>query len=175
MSICYILGAISTVFAGPLARHLGLVNTMVFTHVPSSLAVLLFPAPQGLVLTIVLLFVRTGLNNMDQAPRTAFIAAVVRPEERTAVMGITSTLRTMASTIGPTLTGALAQSDKFWVAFVIGGTLRLAYDFGLWAMFINMKLYEHEEGGGDQVRSSRRDSEESLEMQPVRAPSGQAQ
>ncbi|KAH8178536.1 major facilitator superfamily protein [Sarocladium implicatum] len=174
MSICYILGAVSTVFAGPLARHLGLVNTMVFTHVPSSLAVLLFPAPSGLVLTIILLFVRTGLNNMDQAPRTAFIAAVVRPEERTAVMGITSTLRTMAATIGPTLTGALAQSDKFWVAFVIGGALRLAYDFGLWAMFINMKLYEHEEGGGTQAGSSGRDSEESLEMQPVRAPSAPA-
>ncbi|KAK0385953.1 hypothetical protein NLU13_7128 [Sarocladium strictum] len=169
MSICYILGAISTVFAGPLARHIGLVNTMVFTHVPSSLAVLLFPAPSGLVLTIVLLFVRTGLNNMDQAPRTAFIAAVVKPEERTAVMGITSALRTMAATLGPTLTGALAHTDKFWVAFVIGGALRLAYDFGLWAMFINMKLYEHEDGGDEQPDTQRRESdEESLELQPVR-------
>jgi MFS family permease len=171
MSICYILGAISTIFAGPLARHLGLVNTMVFTHVPSSLAVLLFPAPSGLVLTIVLLFIRTGLNNMDQAPRTAFIAAVVKPEERTAVMGITSTLRTMASTIGPTLTGALAHTNKFWVAFVMGGALRLAYDFGLWAMFINMKLYEHEEGGDEQTDARRRESdEESFELEPVGHP-----
>lgn len=165
MSICYILGAVSTVFAGPLARHLGLVNTMVFTHVPSSLAVLLFPLPSGLVPTIILLFVRTGLNNMDQAPRTAFIAAVVRPEERTAVMGITGTLRTMASTIGPTFTGALAQTDKFWVAFVIGGALRLAYDFGLWAMFINMKLHEHEEETED---GRDHGDEESVELGPVR-------
>lgn len=106
---------------------------------------------------------------MDQAPRTAFIAAVVKPEERTAVMGITSTLRTMAATLGPTLTGALAHTDKFWVAFVIGGALRLAYDFGLWAMFINMKLYEHEDGGDEQPDAQRRESdEESLELQPVR-------
>ncbi|KAI9150530.1 membrane protein [Paramyrothecium foliicola] len=144
MSTAYILGTASTIFAGPLSRHLGLLNTMVFTHIPSSAAVLLFPAPSGLAMTIVLLFVRIGLNNMDQAPRAAFIAAVVKPEERTAVMGITSTLRTLASTLGPSCTGALAGADKFWVAFVIGGSLRLLYDLGLWAMFLNTPLHTHE-------------------------------
>lgn len=144
MSVAYILGTIGTMFAGPCARHIGLLNTMVFTHIPSSAAVLFFPAPSSLPLTIILLFIRTALNGMDQAPRAAFIAAVVKPEERTAVMGITSTLRTLASTIGPSLTGALAQSKNFWVAFVIGGSLRLLYDLGLWAMFVNMKLHQHE-------------------------------
>ncbi|KAH7312533.1 major facilitator superfamily domain-containing protein [Stachybotrys elegans] len=144
ISTSHILATISALFAGPLARHIGLVNTMVFTHLPSSAAVLLFPIPSGVVLTIILLFIRHGLNNMDQAPRAAFIAAVVKPEERTAVMGITSTMRTLASTIGPTLTGALAGSDYFWVAFVVAGTLRILYDLGLWAMFINMKLHSHE-------------------------------
>ena len=76
MSAAMILATVSTIFAGPLARHLGLLNTMVFTHLPSSVAVLLFPAPSGLVVTIILLFIRMGLNNMDQAPRAAFIAAV---------------------------------------------------------------------------------------------------
>lgn len=61
-SISYFLSSCSTVFAGPLARHLGLINTMVFTHLPSSAAVLLFPIPQGVPLTIVLFFIRTGLN-----------------------------------------------------------------------------------------------------------------
>lgn len=89
-SISYLLSSCSTVFAGPLSRRLGLINTMVFTHLPSSAAVLLFPVPSGIIFTVILFFVRTGLNNMDQAPRSTFIAAVVKPEERTAVMGITS-------------------------------------------------------------------------------------
>ena len=137
-SISYFLAAISTIFAGPLANRLGLVNTMVFTHVPSSAAVLFFPLPSQLWLTIVLLFIRTGLNNMDQAPRAAFIARAVPPNERTAVNGVTSTLRTLAATVGPTITGGLAESDWFGVAFVLAGCLRLAYDFGLWKLFIGM-------------------------------------
>ncbi|KAL3965181.1 hypothetical protein ACCO45_002185 [Purpureocillium lilacinum] len=117
---------------------------MVFTHLPSSTAVLLFPIPQSVALTVVLLFIRTGLNNMDQGPRAAFIAAVVKPEERTAVMGITGMLRTLASTIGPSLTGWLAGSDRFWIAFVVAGALRIGYDLGLFVIFVNMKLHAHE-------------------------------
>lgn len=144
LSASYFLAACSTVFAGPLSRHIGLVNTMVFTHIPSSAAVLLFPAPQTEWLTFALLLLRVGLNNMDQAPRAALIAAVVKPEERTAVMGITSTLRTLANVTGPSFTGLLADSDRFWIAFVVGGALRLAYDVGLFVMFINIQLYKYE-------------------------------
>ncbi|KAJ7784490.1 major facilitator superfamily domain-containing protein [Mycena metata] len=144
VSASYFLAACSTVFSGHLSRRLGLVNTMVFTHIPSSTAVLLFPFPPGVVLTVTLLLLRMALNNMDQAPRTALIAAVVRPEERTAVMGITSMLRTLASTVGPFITGVLSGNDRFWLAFVMAGSLRLAYDLGLFAMFINIKLYKHE-------------------------------
>ncbi|KAH9885352.1 major facilitator superfamily domain-containing protein [Xylariomycetidae sp. FL2044] len=143
-SAAYFLSFCSTVLAGPLARHLGLIKTMVFTHLPSSTAVLLFPAAQNIPLTVILLFIRLGLNNMDQAPRAAFIAAVVRPEERTAVNGITSTLRTLTSTIGPSVTGILAASDKFWIAFVVAGALRISYDLGLFVMFVNTKLHTHE-------------------------------
>lgn len=128
LSASYFLAACSTIFAGPLARHIGLVNTMVFTHIPSSLAVLAFPLPQNKYLTFALLLVRVGLNNMDQAPRAALIAAVVKPEERTAVMAITSTLRTLANVTGPSFTGLLAEHGRFWIAFVVGGALRLAYD-----------------------------------------------
>jgi len=162
ISASYLLSSFSTIFAGPLARHLGLINTMVFTHLPSSAAVLLFPFPNNLVLTVILFFIRTGLNNMDQAPRAAFIAAVVKPEERTAVMGITSMLRTLSSTAGPSVTGILAGSNHFWVAYVAAGSLRIAYDLGLWAMFINMKLYKHEEKGQQESKSgaTRRDVDE---------------
>ncbi|THW09100.1 MFS general substrate transporter [Aureobasidium pullulans] len=147
VSISYFLSSFSTIFAGPLARRLGLINTMVFTHLPSSAAVLLFPAPNSVILTVTLFFIRTGLNNMDQAPRSAFLAAVVKEEERTAVMGITSMLRTLAAAAGPTVTGVLAGQDRFWIAFVAAGTLRIAYDLGLFTMFVNMKLYQHEKTG----------------------------
>ncbi|BFZ59866.1 hypothetical protein YB2330_000887 [Saitoella coloradoensis] len=167
ISASYLLASCSTIFAGPLARRLGLINTMVFTHLPSSAAVLFFPIPQSLVITIILFFIRTGLNNMDQAPRSAFIAAVVKPEERTAVMGITSMLRTLASTVGPSITGGLAGQDKFWIAFVVAGALRIAYDLGLWGMFINMKLHVHEGSGAGQGSQERRstDEEEMTEME----------
>ena len=148
ISASYFLSSLSTVFAGPLANHLGLINTMVVTHLPSSAAVLLFPFPSSVWLTVAMFFMRTGLNNMDQAPRSAFIAAVVKAEERTAVMGITSMLRTLAATAGPSVTGVLAGHGRFWIAFVAAGALRIVYDLGLWGMFINMKLYKHEGSGG---------------------------
>ncbi|KAI7921250.1 hypothetical protein M9X92_005536 [Pyricularia oryzae] len=146
-STASLLGSIGTIFAAPLARQIGLINTMVFTHVPSSAAVLLFPWPSVFWLTAVLLFVRTGLNSMDQAPRSAFIAAVVRPEERTAVMGITAMVRTLAATTGPSITGILAGNNRFWIAFVVAGTCRLTYDFGLWMLFVNTPLDQEENGG----------------------------
>ncbi|KAF3492341.1 uncharacterized protein GIQ15_01858 [Arthroderma uncinatum] len=148
MSISYLLMAISTIFAGSLARRLGLINTMVFTHLPSSIAVLLFPIPQSVGMSIILLFIRTGLNSMDQGPRAAFIAAVVKPEERTAVMGITATLRTLGSTIGPSLTGFLANTDMFWIAFIVAGALRIGYDLGLFFLFVDLKMHAHEQIDG---------------------------
>ncbi|KAI1453187.1 MFS general substrate transporter [Annulohypoxylon moriforme] len=168
-SFSYFLGAISASFAGPLARKIGLINTMVFTHTPSSAAVLFFPLPPYLWLTAGLLLVRAGLNNMDQAPRAAFIAAVVKPEERTAVMGITATVRTLAAMTGPTVTGVLAASDRFWIAFVAAGCFRLAYDFGLYAMFVNMKLHEHEHKPADlpNGHGARRIPDEEMELESL--------
>ncbi|KAI0169213.1 MFS general substrate transporter [Hypoxylon sp. FL1284] len=167
-SFSYLLGAISASFAGPLARKIGLINTMVFTHAPSSAAVLIFPFPSHLWMTAGLLLIRAGLNNMDQAPRSAFIAAVVKPEERTAVMGITATIRTLASMAGPSVTGILAASNRFWIAFVVAGSCRLSYDFGLYAMFVNMKLHEHEKPTSlANGQSSRRVADEEMELQSL--------
>lgn len=160
--IAYLLGAFSTVFAGPLARKIGLINTMVFTHIPSSAAVLIFPLPPYFWMAVVLLFIRAGLNNLDQAPRSAFIAAVVKPEERTAAMGVTAIVRTLAATTGPTVTGLLAESERFWIAFVAAGACRLVYDVGLYALFVNMKLYQNEDGtdAGQASPASPRTSDE---------------
>lgn len=165
MSTSQILSSISAVFAGPCARHLGLLNTMVFTHLPSSVAVLLFPVPSGLFLTVVLLYIRMAFNPMDQAPRAAFIAAVVKPDERTAAMGITSTFRTLAMAMGPSITGLLAGNDRFWIAYVVGGSLRILYDVGLWAMFVKLKLHTHETN--DNARDEQRRQVEDEEAEVV--------
>ena len=157
-SLAYFLGTLSSLFAGPLARKIGLINTMVFTHIPSSASVVVFPFPSHFWAAALCLMVRAGLNNMDQAPRSAFIAAVVKPSERTAVLGITSMSRTLVATAGPTVTGWLSKGGRFWVAFVIAGVCRLIYDAGLWVLFVNMKLYEHE--GGDGTAGKERGSDE---------------
>jgi len=77
---------------------------------------------------------------MDQAPRSAFLAAVVLPDERTAVMGIVNTVKTMSQSSGPFLTGSLAESGRFWIAFVFAGALKAAYDVGLLTLFLHTKL-----------------------------------
>lgn len=139
------LCAIGAVFAGPLAKRIGLINTMVFTHLPSSISIAFIPLPSHAGWTIGLMLFRAALNSMDQAPRTAFIAAVVKPEERTGAMGITSMIRTLAMSVGPSITGLLAGSDNFWVAFLASGICRIIYDIGLWILFVNVKV---EEGAG---------------------------
>ncbi|XP_014558461.1 hypothetical protein COCVIDRAFT_36225 [Bipolaris victoriae FI3] len=139
------LCAVGAVFAGPLAKRIGLINTMVFTHLPSSLSIVFIPVPSKPAWTIGLMLFRAALNSMDQAPRTAFIAAVVKPEERTGAMGITSMVRTLAMSVGPSITGLLAGSDNFWVAFLASGTCRIIYDIGLWILFVNVKV---EQGAG---------------------------
>ena len=77
---------------------------------------------------------------MDQAPRSAFLSAVVLPEERTATMGIVNTVKTMSQSSGPLITGALAGEGRFWIAFVIAGGLKVSYDLGMLRMFVNLKL-----------------------------------
>lgn len=134
------LCAVSSIFAGPLSKHIGLINTMVFTHLPSSIASAFIPLPSSVGWTVGLLLFRAALNSMDQAPRTAFIAAVVKPEERTGVMGITSMLRTLAMSVGPSVTGILAGHNRFWAAFLATGICRIVYDLGLWVLFVNVKV-----------------------------------
>ena len=134
------LCAVSAVFAGPLAKKIGLINTMVFTHLPSSIASAFIPLPKTAGPTIGILIFRAALNSMDQAPRTAFIAAVVKPEERTGVMGITSMARTLAMSLGPSVTGLLSGNNMFWIAFLASGACRITYDLGLWVLFSTVKI-----------------------------------
>ncbi|KAJ3036240.1 hypothetical protein HDV00_002954 [Rhizophlyctis rosea] len=132
LSTAYLLSStLQALLAAPLSRRFGMINTMVLTHIPSSMAVVFFPFPSDIPTTFALLLLRIGLNSLGQGLRAALIAAIVQPQHRTAVMGVTSVLRTAAGCVGPSVTGVLSAKGMFWVAFLVSGGLRLVYDFGL--------------------------------------------
>ncbi|EDU46567.1 MFS-1 multi-domain protein [Pyrenophora tritici-repentis] len=135
MSATWFVSTIGNVFASSVAKRIGLIQAMVFTHLPSSVFLALLPVPSGLAPTICLLVGRSILNSMDQAPRSAFLSIVVLPEERTAVMGVVNILKILSQSSGPSITGVLAGSNHFWVAFVVAGSLKAAYDLLLLAFF----------------------------------------
>ncbi|KAK3642992.1 hypothetical protein LTR56_008861 [Elasticomyces elasticus] len=134
------VSSIGNVLASSVAKRIGLVRTMVFTHLPSAIFLALFPLPTSLVVATTLLVLRASLASMDQAPRSAFLSAVVLPGERTEVMGIVNTVKTMSQSSGPLITGTLAGSDHFWVAFVVAGALKASYDVGMLSMFVNHRI-----------------------------------
>ena len=138
-SVAYAFGAFATMFTGPLVRRFGLLNMTIFTHAISSGAVAVFPTLESALASISLV-ARIGLNSLDQALRSTLLAGIVNADERTTTMGITSIVCTLAATPGPMLTGVLANGNRFWVAFMVAGTLRLAYDVGLYTIFRNPKL-----------------------------------
>ncbi|KAI8943539.1 hypothetical protein NX059_001535 [Plenodomus lindquistii] len=135
MSATWFVSTAGNIFASSLAKRLGLIQAMVITHLPASIFLALLPVPSGLALTICLLVGRSVLNSMDQAPRSAFLSIVVLPEERTAVMGVVNILKTLSQSSGPSVTGVLAGHGRFWVAFVVAGSLKATYDLLLLAYF----------------------------------------
>lgn len=141
MSASLFASSVANMLASPLSKSIGLVKTMAFTHLPSAILLALLPIPGSLAITICLLVGRASLNSMDQAPRSAFLSAVVLPAERTAVMGIANVVKTLSQSGGPVITGFLAGHSRFWVAFVTAGALKAAYDVGLLVMFVNTKLH----------------------------------
>jgi hypothetical protein len=88
------------------------------------------------------LILRSCTQSMDVAPRSAFLAAVVLPHERTAVMGLINVVKTSSQALGPTITGILAQRDLFWIAFVTAGALKATYDLGMLAVFAGHKTHD---------------------------------
>jgi sugar phosphate permease len=108
---------------------------MVFTHLPSSIALALIPIPPQLPFAMLFLILRACTQSMDVAPRSAFLAAVILPAERTAVMGTINIVKTFSSGIGPYITGTLATKNLFWLSFIIAGSLKATYDLSILAVF----------------------------------------
>ncbi|MGE5540439.1 MAG: MFS transporter [Gemmatimonas sp.] len=130
-----LLTAVSYLVAARIARRIGLVNTMVFTHLPANVALMALPFAPTLGVAIALLLVRGFLSSMDVPVRTSYVLAVVTPPERPAAASLTAVPRSLAAAVGPSLGGALLGVSPFGWPFLLGGALKAAYDVTLLAMF----------------------------------------
>ncbi|KAI1626727.1 major facilitator superfamily domain-containing protein [Exophiala viscosa] len=140
--VAAVLSAASNLVAPALARRLGLIKTMVFTHIPASLALAAIPVPNNVALATTFLLFRASTNSMDQAPRQAFLAAAVQASERTAVMGIVNVVKTLSQSAGPFVTGVFAYRQLFGLAFIIAGALKIVYDILMLVMFLGYQTVE---------------------------------
>ena len=133
------LSAFSYPVAAWLSKHFGLVNTMVFTHIPSSIFLIAAAFSPNLVLALALLLVRAALSQMDVPTRTSYVMAVVTPGERTAAASITAVPRSLASSLSPALAGVLLATPFSGVPLVLCGVLKIAYDLALLISFKHVK------------------------------------
>jgi len=127
-----LLSAFSQLAAPWLAKRIGLVNTMVFTHIPSSVFLILAALADSLPWALGLLLARAALSQMDVPTRTAFVMAVVTPPERAAAASFTAVPRSLAAALSPSLGGALFAAGWLAAPLVTCGVLKIAYDLALW-------------------------------------------
>ena len=133
--------AFSLLAAARLARRFGLLNTMVFTHLPSNLLLMAVPLLPGPGLAVAALLARQALSQMDVPTRQAYTMAVVTPAERTAAAGVTSIARSAASATGPSLAGLALQLAPLALGlpFLLAGGLKIVYDLSLYAVFRHIR------------------------------------
>jgi MFS family permease len=130
-----LLSAFSYPVAAWLAARIGLIETMVFTHLPANLFLVLTPFAPSLPVAIGLLLARAALSSMDVPARTSYVMAVVTPPERAAAASVTAVPRSLAAAIGPLIAGQLLAVSGFGWPLVVAGALKAAYDLLLLAMF----------------------------------------
>ncbi|MBI1949881.1 MAG: MFS transporter [Acidobacteria bacterium] len=130
-----VLNALSHLGAAWLARHIGLVNTMVFTHIPSSLLMITVAYAPNFTVAALLFLLREGLVEMDVPTRQSYVMAVVRPEERTLASGVTHLVRVGAWAIAPAFAGWFMGDLSLMTPLVIGSGLKIVYDVLLYAAF----------------------------------------
>jgi predicted MFS family arabinose efflux permease len=137
-----ILSAFSYPVATRLAHRFGLINTMVFTHIPSSLCLILAAYSPNLYAACGLLLLRSALSQMDVPTRTSYVMAVVTPAERTTAASITAVPRSLASAVSPALGGALLTTACSGLPLVVCGSLKIVYDLALLYSFRHVKPSE---------------------------------
>jgi MFS family permease len=134
-----VLTAFSYPVAARLGQRFGLVNTMVFTHIPSSVCLILAAFSPNLTVVLALLLVRSALSQMDVPTRTSYVMAVVTPPERAAAASATAVPRSLASSISPAMAGALLSTSLAGLPLVICGVLKIVYDLSLLFSFRHVK------------------------------------
>ncbi|MFN8375508.1 MAG: MFS transporter [Anaerolineae bacterium] len=134
-----LLAGLSALAAGRIAARFGLINTMVWTHIPSNILLMLVPLMPSLSLAILVLLLRFSISQMDVPTRQSYIMAVVAPDERSAAAGVTSIVRTASSSMAPAITGFLLQSSLLGVPFFLAGGLKIVYDLALYRSFRAIK------------------------------------
>jgi MFS family permease len=138
-----VFAGISALLASRLASRIGLVRTMVLTHLPSNVLLILVPLMPTLGLAIAVLLVRFSISQMDVPTRQSYTMAVVSPEERSAAGGITGVARTAGAAISPLFAGFLFSRPLLInLPFFIAGTLKIAYDLILYRQFVAIRLPE---------------------------------
>jgi MFS family permease len=131
-----VLSGLSGLVAARLAARFGLVNTMVFTHVPSNVLLILVPLMPSAGLAIAVLLARFAISQMDVPTRQSFVAAVVTPDERSAAGGVTNVFRSCGTMLAPFLAGLMfASPNAASLPFFLAGGLKIIYDLTLLAMF----------------------------------------
>jgi len=135
-----IFAGISAVLAARLASRFGLIKTMVGTHLPSNILLILVPLMPTLPLAVLVLLVRFSISQMDVPTRQSYLMAVVRPAERSAAAGITSVARTAGAAISPLFVGFMfARPSLIDLPFFIAGALKIAYDLLLYRAFVAVR------------------------------------
>jgi predicted MFS family arabinose efflux permease len=142
-----VLGGVSALSAAAIARRFGLVNTMVFTHLPSNVLLALVPLMPTLPLAIAVLLLRFSISQMDVPTRQSYTMAVVAPDERSAAAGVTGIARTLGAALAPVAAGPLyASAALSAVPFLASGALKVVYDLALWRGFRNLRPPEERRG-----------------------------
>jgi len=135
-----ILAGLSALFAARIAKRFGLINTMVFTHIPSNIFLILVPVMPNLPLAIGMLLARFSISQMDVPTRQSYTMAVVASDERSAASGVTTIARSVGAALSPSLAGLLmAVPALFSTPFFLAGGLKIVYDFLLFKSFRGMK------------------------------------
>jgi MFS family permease len=137
--VVHILNALSHLGAAWLAQRIGLVNTMVFTHLPSSLFLIAVPFAPSAKWAVLLFFAREALVEMDVPTRQSYVASLVAPSERSFASGVTNLARNVCWAIGSAAAGLLMQVFAFSAPLLVGGTTKIAYDLLLYRSFRGVK------------------------------------
>ncbi len=146
LSISGVITAFSFMAAARIADKIGLINTMVFTHLPANVLIIAVAFAPTLPIAAILYLIRMALSQMDVPTRQSYIVSVVKDEERTAATGITNISRNISQALSPSLAGYIIQSlSLFFAPFLIGGVLKVIYDIALYFSFRNIKPQQEED------------------------------